>query len=461
MKATNLLAAAALCAGLSSFASAQVTLRLVSDQDVALLCDSVNNPGFYIGNNPSVISLVGDSLFVAGFRNNNSTDDPVAATGQMVKIENIFGARAFRAVPSSQVTLPAFRGFYGLQYDYGSARGGLILNYDAGAVGAAGAFKLFDVDTQLNPILVNTSNGGTGPRGGAGPGWDYGADGMGFDVDSDPMTPKVPVMALLDFSNYGGVQSVGPFGVRTLDSAGGDDGLSAVTARVYDGNSVDGGNNSIAPIFNTPGTNGVTISGALWRDIAVDPRNGNMAARTDNDVVIATRNALNGTSHIVLDRGSVPFQIMQRVEILWGSSAGDLVMFNDYTAAGTSLSGWIKTVDQTGAPAAVSFVDANGASFDPANGGGTYDLSWDGINGRLAICDFANRRIYVFEVAQGSTCGPCYADYNADGGVDGADVEAFFVDWSASVGCADTNEDGGIDGSDVETFFIQWSAGGC
>jgi hypothetical protein len=53
----------------------------------------------------------------------------------------------------------------------------------------------------------------------------------------------------------------------------------------------------------------------------------------------------------------------------------------------------------------------------------------------------------------------CFADYNQDGGVDGLDVEEFFIDWSA--GNADVNSDGGTDGGDVETFFIQWSNGGC
>jgi len=55
----------------------------------------------------------------------------------------------------------------------------------------------------------------------------------------------------------------------------------------------------------------------------------------------------------------------------------------------------------------------------------------------------------------------CAADYDVSGGVDGSDIEAFFTDWAASLGCADVNEDGGIDGTDVEAFFLLWSAGGC
>jgi hypothetical protein len=55
----------------------------------------------------------------------------------------------------------------------------------------------------------------------------------------------------------------------------------------------------------------------------------------------------------------------------------------------------------------------------------------------------------------------CPADYNMDGGVDGADVQAFFNDWETGLSNADVNLDGGVDGGDVETFFVAWEAGGC
>jgi hypothetical protein len=55
----------------------------------------------------------------------------------------------------------------------------------------------------------------------------------------------------------------------------------------------------------------------------------------------------------------------------------------------------------------------------------------------------------------------CAADFNSDGGVDGADVESFFVAWAAADGLADVNIDGGVDGADVEAFFVVWSAGSC
>jgi len=56
---------------------------------------------------------------------------------------------------------------------------------------------------------------------------------------------------------------------------------------------------------------------------------------------------------------------------------------------------------------------------------------------------------------------PCYADFNGDGGVDGADVESFLIVWDTGESAADLNQDGGVDGGDVEVFFIAWEAGGC
>jgi hypothetical protein len=56
---------------------------------------------------------------------------------------------------------------------------------------------------------------------------------------------------------------------------------------------------------------------------------------------------------------------------------------------------------------------------------------------------------------------PCPADFNQDGGVDGADVDAFFAEWEAGNSTADTNQDGGVDGSDIDFFFAAWEAGGC
>ena len=56
---------------------------------------------------------------------------------------------------------------------------------------------------------------------------------------------------------------------------------------------------------------------------------------------------------------------------------------------------------------------------------------------------------------------PCIADFNLDGGIDGADLADFYVAWEAGSNAADVNLDGGIDGADVESFITLWEAGGC
>ena len=56
---------------------------------------------------------------------------------------------------------------------------------------------------------------------------------------------------------------------------------------------------------------------------------------------------------------------------------------------------------------------------------------------------------------------PCPADFNVDGGVDGADVAAFFEAWQGGDFLADVNDDGGVDGGDAGDFMIRWTAGDC
>ena len=58
-------------------------------------------------------------------------------------------------------------------------------------------------------------------------------------------------------------------------------------------------------------------------------------------------------------------------------------------------------------------------------------------------------------------CGNCPSDFDQSGGIDGGDIEAFFISWTQGETCADVNFDGGIDGVDVEYFFARWETGEC
>lgn len=95
------------------------------------------------------------------------------------------------------------------------------------------------------------------------------------------------------------------------------------------------------------------------------------------------------------------------------------------------------------------------------------DTTFPNVNvGSLAL-DPTSRTLTVATYGRGvwrtplATPPTCFADFNQDGGIDGADIEAFFFAWELGDTAADVNEDGGVDGSDIETFFNAWQAGSC
>ncbi len=95
-------------------------------------------------------------------------------------------------------------------------------------------------------------------------------------------------------------------------------------------------------------------------------------------------------------------------------------------------------------------------------GGGCQDFNQNAIDFDVVLAlALPHNSLSPASVCPGVVVCGCAADYNADGGVDGADVEAFFGDWENSQPCSDVNRDGGIDGGDVEAFFNVWERGGC
>lgn len=60
-----------------------------------------------------------------------------------------------------------------------------------------------------------------------------------------------------------------------------------------------------------------------------------------------------------------------------------------------------------------------------------------------------------------TSCPACAADFDNNGGVDGADLAAFFTQYEAGETCADVDQNGGIDGADLAYFFQTYEAGGC
>jgi len=466
-------------------------LYLVHTEDLTILSDGVNTPAFFVGNNPSAICLRGGDLFVAGF---NNTGAP--ANGRIVKIENIFGTRSFRNVrvdgggpldpPSFDVSLPPNRGHTGMSYRPGA---GLLVSYDSGGAGTQGAYKLYDIDTQLNPILSTLSPAGTSPRGGAGPAWDSGFNAQGFDTDDNGIyeTPG-PIACILDFTSYGGVQQRGPFGVRPRDSVpGAGDGLSVILGRIYDADSQDAGPFSNAPVTNAlfsaapgnppddptqPGDSRTTISGTFWRDVDINLATGMVVARANNDLVIVHRGANNGNDFagpytnggVLVDLGNAAFVNYQTVQIVSGWDTGDFIIFNDRRSSGAaSFESVIKGCDSAGNLIPLAFKNPDGSTATFAAGVGAYDFSWDAANERLAVSDFANRLVYIFAATPPTVpCWPvCAGDFDGDDDFDSDDVTAFFTEFDAGGGCADADGDEDSDSDDVIEFFRTWEAGSC
>lgn len=100
--------------------------------------------------------------------------------------------------------------------------------------------------------------------------------------------------------------------------------------------------------------------------------------------------------------------------------------------------------------AASSMLNAQAVAAPPG------DLSFRCIVTSVAGCGNVTSNAATLTVG-GPEC--CPGDFNLDGGIDGADVGAFFEQWEAGNSSADVNADGGIDGADVSTFFEHWEAG--
>jgi photosystem II stability/assembly factor-like uncharacterized protein len=109
-----------------------------------------------------------------------------------------------------------------------------------------------------------------------------------------------------------------------------------------------------------------------------------------------------------------------------------------------------------GTEAGVYWTRDDGASWEVYGTGMPHvpvvDLRLEPARSRL-VAATQGRGIWVTSIRA------CAADFNDDGGVDGGDIEAFFLAWQAGNSPADINGDGGVDGSDVQSFFTLWEQG--
>lgn len=346
-------------AGLSVAASADITLKLKSDQDLFSLCSDNTSP-FWIGNNPSACALVGDDLYIAGY-------SFAGTSAYIVKIEQIYGVRAFRQIPGSLTTLPGNRGFTGMAFSTRNSGtdGNLLVSYDSGS-SSAGSVRLFDVTTQLNPILRTNS---TGIRGSAGAAWDPGFNAAGFSVGAN-FYPEIPSAMIFGLG--------GPLGLApaTLDGN--------VGATVYE------------PGLGGP-TTGTGMGGTLWRDLDVSNDGQYIVGRAGNQMSIFRRTTGNDVGTItIVGTYNAAFVNGHNCEIVEVTGEAPVIAYNDRPVGtvGQQFANVVKFVNVDGTPANVALTQSDGTTvFTAPDSNGYYEFSWDQTNQRLALLDLDRKSV--------------------------------------------------------------------
>jgi hypothetical protein len=430
---------ACLAAALAGSAMGQTTLYVVKTENFNLLSTAAiadpNNPPpatipnpdntFWIGHNPASIAYGKGRLFIGGFVSgtalprdgadadgDSDTAEVTPFNASIVKVNNILTTRSFNTVPGSRTSAPNSRGYTGLDYspNVGSTVRGLVASVDINS--GANILSRYDVDLVGNGVLAApVPSLITGFRlGSCGPAWDFGPAGLGVDYLSagspgQDGIPDGPGVLAMDFG------ARGPYGTdpNTLNAN--------VGATLYEATF----NNGIRLVADGAGN-------TQWRDLDVDPRNGSVAARANNSVILAQRNP-DGTAAIVdlnpsptstrIEGANFPTTVIngQNVQIMHGfgdAGVGDLLVWNDRGTGdvGQAFTSVFKLNRTDGTSVSYTLLnpDSTPASL-PANAG-YLDFAWDQATQVLFVLDFTGRNVYVLSHEQPRACclssGACF-----------------------------------------------------
>ena len=385
---------------------------------------------FLIGNQPTAVAFDGENLYIGGNING------AAARIAIAEISDFFGSAGAKNVPGSEV--PAGQvtpgsGYTGMDW---SDEFGLVATWDAGS--AAGADQVFrfmrDAPDDFSQTL-QVSAGGI--RGSSGVAYDFGFDGMGFELSDGSMGPAVAVPV------FG---SGGPFGLDPTTFAPGDD--------IY------GPDNALFNLF-------VEGTSTLWRDYDIHPDTGLVVGRAANLAILGDRTEFNGTNNlrvITPPGGESPFVVAQNVEIIHNPACGaEMIVLNDRPdssdLSGTFLSR-VLLYDLQGNPMSYEVLLPDGTQAAIPGDSNIYSFFWYEPDQLLFVVDGINRNALALEL-QCPGEEPCVAADLAEpfGLLDGADVNAFITAFGGGDDAADLNDDGVVDGADVNTFITQFGAG--
>ena len=328
------------------------------------------NPQF-IGANPSTIAWNGSAVYVAGINASGSTSR-TAITG----ITNPLAAPGLGVVPT-------FTAAFGTRSNTANGRGFMGLAASGTVLASAWDNGTTTPATTDGLQALNTIDGGilwTGSLSGRQMG------GAAFD-------PGYVVSGV----------SQGGAGVTGLVHSSGRRPILDVAT----GTTVYGLTGSAVPgmVINTAPAN------TEWRDVDFDPATGDIYSRNANNVAYGIRtgtNALSGNAQQFLVNNAnngvgmagQNLAFMGGVVDPAGSFAGNAVIWNSRPVGTTEGSTAFTTANQvvatTGATVPVTWNLLFGST--PANGNGWYDFGYDRTTKTLAVMDFQNRTVSLFDL---------------------------------------------------------------
>ncbi len=379
----------ALVCVLACSASAQtISLYRFQKEDVSILSRD-NSPAptpHWVGNVPSAVAYGKGRLFVGGLANGPIPATVAGYSVSVVKVNGVFATRSYDIIPSSQVLAPGTRGYTGLDYH---GTWGLIASVDFGS-GSDRNYLRFGVDASGPGTDLGSTPSSATRIGTAGVAWDFGPTGLGF--------AGRPAVAGINF---------GEGGPRGIDPS-----TMLLTPLVY---SVGSGAPT-SPIIVQDGGN------TQWRDLSIDPRNGAIVGRLNNNVMGVTRSA-DGNGTPVLFQGTPRLNTPnstttisgQQVALMWGltgtGAGGDVFIWNNRTttATGQPFADVIKINRfSDGATVTPTWLRADGTALvfpvDIAPGNGQYDFFWDNQLQVLFVLDAATSFVEIFSVQRPGAC---------------------------------------------------------
>ncbi|MEM7628548.1 MAG: GC-type dockerin domain-anchored protein [Planctomycetota bacterium] len=432
---TGIVAACGLALAGTASAQNTYTFELVSTPEIENIeALSTIDSAVFIGNNPSSIAFDGRSLYVGGFNNSSSASSFEIQVAQIVDFLDGPGVRQFLPVAGSSspgnVTVPS-RGYSGLSWDDNR---GLLATVDGGNSAVVDQIRIFNtaLPTAGNPTPVNLDLKAASfeYRGIAGPSWDYGADGDGYDYDGDGAIDG-PVAAILDpFFDADPLVKEGPFGLIPPAEPGPGGSFNDLTDLLYERGDVP------IALFEVS---------TFYRDIDIDPDDGGIAVRTANGLIVVERDGTTVPWGTVAEDpaqlyapDNAPFVSGQNVHWLTDldSELPDAVIWNDRDNTGTqSFASTVKITERDGTAANLEIVDSNGDPVLLPDGVGYYDFEWHEPSQTLLVMDFTNRAVFVLREPSDDACP---ADLAAPFGVlDFFDVLTYLGNFDAQDPSAD------------------------